>query len=218
MKVVNIALVEDDADVREGWEYILAQTDGLQCTGSFPTGENFLADLETGSPDVVLMDIQLPGMSGIQCIKQAKEKCPSLQCIMLTVFDDQDSIFQALSAGATGYLLKTASPGMLVNAVREVHRGESPMSGSIARKVIQYFQQPSASIIPKESEKSDSHRDKLTEREIEIVQRLSDGRLYKEIANDLNISMDTVRSHIRNVYEKLQVRNRTEAVNKVFRP
>jgi DNA-binding NarL/FixJ family response regulator len=156
-------------------------------------------------------------MSGIQCIKQAKAKRPSLQCIMLTVFDDQDSIFQALSAGATGYLLKTASPDTLLNAIREVHRGESPMSGSIARKVIQYFQQPSAPVIPKKSDKPDSYRDKLTEREVEIVQSLSEGRLYKEIANDLNISMDTVRSHIRNVYEKLQVRNRTEAVNKVFR-
>ncbi|MBE0647022.1 MAG: response regulator transcription factor [Bacteroidales bacterium] len=205
---IRIAIVEDDKTVREGLQMLLNGSPGYSCVAVFGSGEEALAGLPEISPDVVLMDINLPGINGIECILKLKELDLSMVFIMLTVFEDADAIFKSLSAGACGYLLKHTPPVKLLEAIQDVHRGGSPMSGEIARKVVQSFQHPttktSTSLI-------------LTKREEEILGFLAEGYFYKEIAASLNISVETVRTHIRNIYEKLQVRTRTEAVLKYLK-
>jgi DNA-binding NarL/FixJ family response regulator len=202
---IRMAVVEDDRTVREGLQMLLNGSPGFACVAAYANGEDAVAGIPQVNPDVVLMDINLPGMNGIECILNLKEQRLPAQFIMLTVFEDADAIFRSLSAGATGYLLKQTPPAKLLEAIQDVHRGGSPMSGEIARKVVQSFQHPASSA---------NTPNGLTKREEEILSYLVKGYFYKEIAGLMFISVETVRTHIRNIYEKLQVRTRTEAILK----
>lgn len=202
---IRVAVVEDDRTVREGLQMLLQGSPGFSCIAVYSNGEDALAGLPEVKPDVVLMDINLPGINGIECILTLKALDVNMQFIMLTVFEDADAIFKSLSAGASGYLLKQTPPLKLMEAIEEVHNGGSPMSSEIARIVVESFQSRSSVSSPAGG---------LTPREEEILAHLAKGYLYKEIADRANISIDTVRSHIRHIYEKLQVKTRTEAVLK----
>ena len=204
-QIIRIAVVEDDRMVREVLGILLNGTPGFSCIALYGNGEDAVSGLQTMNPDVVLMDINLPGMSGIECILSLKAMYHSMLFIMLTVFEDSDAIFQSLSAGASGYLLKQTPPAKLLEAILDVYKGGSPMSREIARKVVQSFQHPAS---------YSGNEIKLTKREEEILLHLVKGLFYKEIASLLFISMDTVRTHIRHIYEKLQVRTRSEAIYK----
>ena len=202
---IRIAVVEDDKTIREGLLMLLNGSPGFSCIAAYGNGEDAVAGLPEVKPDVVLMDIHLPGISGIECILALKDQKVPAQFIMLTVFEDADAIFHSLSAGASGYLLKQTPPVKLLEAIQDVFRGGSPMSGEIARKVVQSFQHP----LPDYAAANG-----LTKREEEILTYLVKGYFYKEIAGLLFISVETVRTHIRNIYEKLQVRTRSEAILK----
>ena len=204
-KKIRIAVVEDDLTVREGLQILLQGTPGLTCVATFASGPDALDGLPEIKPDVVLMDIDLPGLNGIECILKLKAQHFPGQFIMLTVFEDSNAIFHSLAAGASGYLLKETPPAKLLEAIQDVYKGGTPMSSEIARKVVESFHQPENEI------KNDSG---LTDRENEILSHLAKGYMYKEIAELLYISIDTVRSHIRHIYEKLQVNTRTEAILK----
>lgn len=203
---IRVSIVEDNAKVRSNLEKLIQVTPGFVCEGAYPDAETALKELPKVKPDVLLMDIKLPGMTGVECVRQLKPQLPKTQVVMLTVYENTDLIFQALSAGATGYMLKQTPPAELLDAVRDVHNGGSPMSSHIARKVVASFQeQPSAAAKELET---------LTSREQEVLDYLAKGFLYKEIAEAMHISYDTVHTHIRKIYEKLHVRSRTEAVAK----
>lgn len=200
---IKVAVVEDDSRVREGLLALLNGGDEFRCTGVFPNAESALKSLPREWPDVVLMDINLPNMSGIECVAQLKEAKPALQIIMLTICADDEQIFSSLKAGASGYLVKKTRPAEILEAIIEVHSGGAPMSSAIARKVVQCFREPRA-------QKSED----LSRREHEILSFLAKGYQNKEIAEALSLSVLTVSTHIRNIYEKLHVRSRTEAVLK----
>ena len=202
---IKVAIVEDNDEVRENLSILINTTDGFDCIESFNSCENALKILPSKKTDVVLMDINLIGINGIECTRKLKELMPETQIIMLTVYEDTDSIFESLKAGASGYLLKRTSTDKILEAIDEVYKGGSPMSNQIARRVVQSFQKP---IHPHMEELN------LSKREMEILDCLSKGYRYKEIAEILFISIDTVRSHIRKIYEKMHVRSRTEAVIK----
>ncbi len=174
----------------------------------YANAEDALKDLPRAKPDVVLMDINLPGMNGVECVRQLKKIAPEIQVMMLTVYEDTENIFNALAAGASGYMLKRTPAKELLEAIQEVKRGGSPMTTHIARKVVQSFQRPAAAVAETEN---------LSEREQQVLDLLSQGLMYKEIADKLNISYETVHTYIRRIYEKLQVRTRTEAVAKFLR-
>jgi len=175
--------------------------------GAYKTGEEALAQLPEVGADIVIMDINLPGMNGIECIRKVKGKSPGTQFMMFTVYENDEKVFEALKAGASGYLLKNTGLLQIAESVRELHDGGSPMSANIARKLVNLFRDKS---------KEASPMDVLTNRENEILQLLSKGLLYKEIADQLQITPGTVRQHIHKIYEKLHVQNRTEAINKAF--
>jgi DNA-binding NarL/FixJ family response regulator len=200
---IKIMIVEDDEAVREGLRMLINGSDGYSCIAACRTAEEALDEISGDQPQVVLMDINLPGMNGIECVVGIKNTFPEIQVMMLTVFDNTDEIFRSLEAGATGYMLKKTPPARLLEAISELVNGGSPMSGEIARKVVQAFAKPVQHRFPEAN---------LTAREEEILSFLSKGFLYKEIASELFISIDTVRTHIRKIYQKLQVRTRTEAL------
>jgi DNA-binding NarL/FixJ family response regulator len=200
---IRIIIVEDDEAVRDGLGMLINGSPGFQCVAACRTAEEALNLIPDLSPHVALMDINLPGMNGIDCVVRIKSSWPEIQVMMLTVFDNTEEIFKSLTAGATGYLLKKTPPAKLLEAITELVNGGSPMSGEIARKVVQTFSNPSNSHFPESN---------LTAREEEILSYLSKGFLYKEIAAELFISIETVRTHIRKIYQKLQVRTRTEAL------
>ncbi|MBI5215546.1 MAG: response regulator transcription factor [Ignavibacteriae bacterium] len=202
---ITVALVEDNKEIREGLTVLINGSEGFECVAAYPTAEEALRKIESDDPDVVMMDIQLPGMSGIECVRQLKAKLPKLQIMMQTIYEDDERIFDSLLAGASGYILKKTPPTKFLEAIQDLHNGGSPMSSQIARKVVQSFQKLGTS--SKETEN-------LTSREHEILSLLAKGYRYKEIAEMLFISIETVRTHLRNIYEKLQVRSRTEAVLK----
>lgn len=201
---IKVAIIEDDTKVRESLSVLVSGTRDLKLTNSFPNAEVALAQLGQDWPDVLLMDINLPNMSGIECASLVKARRPQVQIVMLTAYEDKERIFDSLKAGASGYLLKRASPAEILEAITEVHAGGSPMTTSIARKLVQYFQQRPSS---KDTEN-------LTKREREILDLLAKGFQYKEIADQLSITTGTVRNHLQHIYEKLHVRSRTEAVVK----
>lgn len=202
---IKIGIVEDVKETREALASLIEGAPGLLCAGVASTGENALRIFPPLNPDVVLMDIKLPGISGIQCVAQLKRQLPRTQILMLTTYEDSDLIFDALRAGASGYLLKKTDPQEILQAISQVHEGGSPMSVHVARKVVNHFQQ-----LPKPA----SEVEQLTPREHEILVLLAKGYRYKEIVDQLNISLSTVRTHIRAVYDKLHVQSRTEAVVK----
>lgn len=205
---IKVAIVEDNDGIRESLSILISGSEGFKCQATFKSAEEALEKLPLFEIDVVLMDINLPGITGIECTKILKEKKPEIQIIMQTVYENSEMIFESLKAGASGYLLKRTPPAKLLEAIEDVYKGGSPMSGQIARMVVESFQSKF---------KEGNNLPQLTEREIEILHHLSQGFRYKEIADKLFISMDTVRSHIRHIYEKLQVRSRTEAVLKYYK-
>ena len=205
LKPITVAIVEDDEEILGGLESLISRSRGFRCLATCSSAESALDELPGLKPNVVLMDINLPRMSGIECVRRMKAQLPEVQVIMQTVYEDYETIFQSLAAGAVGYLLKKTPPEKLLEAIRDVHNGGSPMSSQIARKVVHTFLQTGTS--PKETEN-------LTKREHEILTYLSKGYRYKEIADVLYISVETVRTHLRNIYEKLHVRSRTEALLK----
>ena len=205
----TLSIVEDDPVIRAGWVKIVNRSSGYRCISDYGSAEAALAGLVKEGPDFVLMDINLPGKSGIECTRELKRRLPKLEIVMLTMFDDRDNLFEALRAGATGYLLKRTSPAGLLEALDELKAGGSPMSPQIARQVVQFFRQNEPAVGA-----GVDGVEKLSPRENEILRCLSEGRHYKEIADQLNLSTNTVRTHIRRTYEKLHVRSRTEAVVK----
>ena len=199
----SVVVVEDDGGLREQLVKILNSAPGIRCVGACPSAEDALKVIPARKPDVVLMDIRLPAMSGIDCVVALKQILPALQIIMLTVYEDSESIFRALKAGAGGYLVKSSPPAKLLEAIVDVSRGGAPMSSPIARKVVQHFQlagPPSA------------QSPELSPREREVLDLLASGYIYKEIGDKLGISSETVRTHVKNICEKMHVRSRLEAV------
>jgi DNA-binding NarL/FixJ family response regulator len=205
---ISVSIVEDSDKFRETLARILNRSEGFRCISQYPNAEDALKALPQDKPEVVLMDINLPGMNGVECVRQLKVLIPTIQVMMLTVYEDTENIFNALAAGATGYMLKRTPRDELLEAIREVHRGGSPMTTHIARKVVLSFQRAAPAASPTEN---------LSPREQEVLDCLAKGFLYKEIAEKLSISYETVHTYIRRIYEKLQVRTRTEAVAKFLR-
>lgn len=206
---IRVSIVEDNAQLRQTLARVLQRADGFEFISDYETAEAALEGLPADRPEVVLMDINLPGINGVECVRRLRPQLPDTQIIMLTVYEDTENIFNALAAGATGYLLKRTPRTELLEAIQEVRRGGSPMTAHIARKVVQSFQK----IPPAEAPAADN----LSPREQEVLDLLSQGFLYKEIADKLGISYETVHTYIRRIYEKLQVRTRTEAVAKFLR-
>ena len=205
---ISVSIVEDNDKLRGTLARVINRADGFRCVSDYANAEDALKDLPQVKPDVVLMDINLPGMNGVECVRQLKQLLPQTQVMMLTVYEDTENIFNALAAGANGYMLKRTSSKELLEAIHEVHRGGSPMTMHIARKVVSSFQKTAATAQPTEN---------LSEREQQVLDLLSQGLMYKEIADKLAISYETVHTYIRRIYEKLQVRTRTEAVAKFLR-
>lgn len=204
---IAVSIVEDDPGVRSSLVKLINSSPGYRCVSQHSSAEDALDEIPKLKPDVTLMDINLPGgLNGVECVRKLKPLLPRTQVIMLTVYQNTDNIFKALAAGATGYLLKQTPPSELLAAIRDVNAGGSPMSGHIARKIVQSFQEPA----PKAFEEASA----LSPREAEVLDLLARGFLYKEIADQMKISYATVHTHIRHVYEKLHVRSRTEAVAK----
>ncbi len=200
---IKVSVVEDDHLLRGRFVELLDGADGFQCWSSHSSAEDALDQLANRPPDVALVDIQLPGIDGIECVRRLKAMHPALPMLMITVFDDNERVFESLKAGARGYLVKRAPREELLEAIATVHDGGSPMSPHVARKVVQYFNELGAPVPGVES---------LTDREREVLDRLARGDYYKEIAGHLSISINTVRKHLTKIYDKLQVHSRTEAV------
>jgi DNA-binding NarL/FixJ family response regulator len=199
----SVFVVEDDSGLREQLVKILNSAPGIRCVGASPSAEDALRLIPVRKPDVVLMDIRLPAMSGIECVAELKQICPALQIIMLTVYEDSESIFRALKAGAGGYLVKSSPPAKLIEAIVDVSKGGAPMSSHIARKVIHHFHEVGA---------ASSRAQELSPREREVLDLLSSGYIYKEIGDKLGIGVETVRTYVKNICEKMHVRSRLEAV------
>lgn len=208
--MINVAIVEDNTTIREGLAALINGTEGYKCVGSFGDVESFLPKINILDIDVVLMDIGLPGMNGIEGVKNAMVKDPDLSVLMLTVYEESEFVFDALCAGACGYLVKKTPPTRLLEAIKDANDGGSPMSSRIARQVITAFKE--GKNISSEEKDFD-----LTEREVSVLNLLADGFNYQEIAETLYISVDTVRHHIRNIYKKLHVHSQSEAVAKAIR-
>ena len=209
MKSIEVAIIEDVADYRNTLKIMINGTLGLHCQQAYSNGENAISDLQNHPPDIVMVDLGLPGISGIECIRKLKQGFPKIQFLVLTISDEDDKIFDALTAGASGYLLKNTSPSKIIESIREVYDGGAPMSAQIARKVVESFQKPTNS-------RKNPYEDLLTKREKEVLKLLSKGLLYKQIASKLYISLETVKSHCHNIYEKLHVSTRTEALREYY--
>jgi DNA-binding NarL/FixJ family response regulator len=208
-KTIGVSIVDDEVDLRENIAGYVDSSKGFRCLGVHSSAEEALVNLPKEKPDVVLMDINMGGMNGIECVRLLKPKLPDTQIVMLTVFEDTEKIFAALAAGASGYLLKRLAPSKLLEAIREVHEGGSPMSAPIARKVVLSLQPVLA--VPGDETVG------LSPREREVLDGLAEGQAYKQIADKLGVSIHTVRNYIRRIYEKLHVCSRTEAVAKYLR-
>lgn len=208
--MIDVIIVEDNDIIREGFSMLINGTEGYSCIGAYSNCEDFLDELDDKPVDVVLMDIGLPGMNGIEGLKKAKEKRSDIDILMLTIYEDSNMVFEALCAGACGYLVKKTPPSKLLDAIKEVYNGGSPMSSQIARKVIGVFQQNKNFAFGNE-------KFGLSGRELEVLNLLSTGNNYQDIADKLFISVDTVRHHIRNIYKKLHVHSQSEAVAKAIR-
>ena len=206
---IKVAIVDDDEGIRTSLAALIRRAPNFKLAGDYANAETALKEIPRHPPDVVLMDINLPGMNGVECVRQLKAALPGVQFLMLTVYEDSDSLFNSLKAGASGYLLKRTASARLLEAIRDVHSGGSPMTPQLARRVVQFFTRP--------ADGASSSLSGLTPGEKEFLDQLSNGYSYKEIADRMKISIDTVRSYVRTVYEKLHVHSRTEAVVKYLR-
>jgi DNA-binding NarL/FixJ family response regulator len=209
MQKLRVVLFEDNFHLRESLYFLINSASDMECVGYFANADNLKENIARTKPDVVLMDIEMPGINGIQAVQQLKSAFPAVQVLMQTIFQDDNNVFQAICAGASGYLLKSASPDEYLQAVRDVYNGGSPMSGPIARKVLLRFQQ---SIQPEKPAQYD-----LTPKELEVLSQLVEGKSFKMIADSLHVTYETVRSHMKNIYAKLHVHSNTEAVIKALR-
>lgn len=204
---IRVAIVEDDASIRENLSRLIDEAPGFRCDALYANAEQALHSIPRDPPDVVLMDLNLPGVSGIECVRRLKKLLPRLQIMVITVYQDSDKVFAALEAGAGGYLLKRTLPDKLLEAIRDMHEGGAPMSSYIARKVVQSFQKSTAHV---------AGLDTLSPREEEILHLMASGYHNKEIATQLRVSPETVRVHLRHIYEKLHVNSRSQAVVKLL--
>jgi DNA-binding NarL/FixJ family response regulator len=202
---ISVSIVEDDPEVRASLARLIDNSPGFRCVSQHASAEGALQEIPRVNPDVTLMDINLSGLNGVECVRRLKPLLPATQVIMLTVYQNTEHIFNALAAGATGYMLKQTRPADLLAAIRDAHEGGSPMSSHIARRIVQSFQQPASRTAEAQS---------LSPREAQVLDLLAKGYLYKEIADTMGVTYATVHTHIRHVYEKLHVRSRTEAVAK----
>ena len=207
-KVINVAIVEDTRDIRESMLTLIEDNPGFKCSGAYESAEAAIADIPGNIPEVVLMDINLPGMNGIEAIRHLKQTYPEIKFLMCTIFNDDENVFQSLKAGAGGYILKNSSSQKISEAIIELQEGGAPMSATIAKQVIDSFHR-----LPKEAA---SIHAELTPREMEVLRLLSRGLLCKEVASRLDIGTQSIRNHCANIYEKLQVNSKTEAINIVF--
>jgi len=205
----QVSIVEDNEQLRGTLARVLNRAEGFKCVSHYGSAEDALKSLPVDKPDVVLMDINLPGMNGVECVRQLKQVLPAVQVIMLTAYEDTENIFNSLAAGASGYLLKRSKSSEIIEAIHDVRSGGSPMTTHIARKVVQSFQQRAVMPLAPDEE--------LSPREQEVLNCLAQGLMYKEISDKLGIGFETVRTYIRRIYEKLHVRTRTEAVAKALR-
>lgn len=211
MKEIRVCIVDDNPDLRSALEEILRMSDDYRCIGTMSDAKEAIQKLPLLKPDVVLMDINLGSdESGIDCVKRLKPQIPQTNFMMCTVYEENEKIFEALSAGASGYILKKTAPGKMLEAIKELYEGGAPMSSQIARKVVAAFQ------VKASANQNAEQLEDLSNREKEILEQLSKGLMYKEIAAELHISAETVRKHVYHVYEKLHVTNRIEAVNKYY--
>ena len=204
---IKVAIFEDNQLLRESLQQLINNAEGMACSGAFPDANKLLRNMQMANPDVVMMDINMPGISGIEAVQVIKEKFPQVHILMQTVFDDNDKIFAAICAGASGYMLKKTSPLKMIEAIRETYLGGAPMTASVAVKVLQMFRQQTI----EKTEFID-----LSEREKKILAQLVKGKSYKTIASDCFISIDTVSTHVRHIYEKLHVHSKSEAVAKAI--
>ncbi len=202
---IKVSIIEDNRGTLDSLKELLGRAPGLTCAGAYPSAEEAISAISKEQPDVALVDINLPGMNGVECVSRLKRQHPKLQLLILTTYEESDLIFDSLRAGANGYLLKNMRPAEIIQAIEQVHGGGSPMSMHIARKVVSYFQKEA---------NNRSEVENLTQREHEILSLLAKGFLYKEIADQLAISLSTVRAHLHTIYEKLHVQSRTQAVVK----
>ncbi len=210
--MITVSIVDDESKLRESIATFVNGSPGFRCVSSYGSAEAALKQLPADKPDVVLMDINLGAVSGIECVEELKKRFPDMQILMLTVYEDTEKIFRALAAGASGYLLKRSSPSTLLAAIKEVHGGGSPMTSSIARKVVGSFQKQKPV-----ADASGEIKGQLSPREQAVLDGLAKGWTYKQLASELDISIDTIRTYIRRIYEKLHVQSRTEAVAKYMR-
>jgi DNA-binding NarL/FixJ family response regulator len=203
---ISVAIIEDLEEIREGLKNYIDSDKELVVVSAVSSAEEAMVMLPKLQPDIAIMDINLPNMNGIRCIRTIKDDCPATQFMMFTIYENDEKIFQALQAGASGYLLKNTEPSQILEAIKELHHGGSPMSPNIARKLVNIFREKNESTVSSAL---------LGKRENDVLELLSQGLLYKEIADRLSLAVGTVRQHIHNIYEKLHVHNRTEALNKV---
>ncbi len=208
MARIKVSIVEDLDDIREGLISILATDERFEVLPSYTSAEAAADEMPAWQPDIAVMDINLPGMSGIECIRKIKSDCPGTQFMMFTIYEDDEKVFEALSAGANGYLLKKTPFPKIAESIVELYEGGAPMSTQIARKVIHQFQ---------DKNKEPEEKNLLSPKEYDVLNLLSKGFLYKEIGDKLGISVNTVKQHIHKIYQKLHVSNRTEAINKIYR-
>jgi DNA-binding NarL/FixJ family response regulator len=204
---IRVAVVEDDAGLRQTLTTFINRSGGMRCVAGYGSAEAALEGLPENRPDVVLMDVRLPGMSGVECVARLRRTLPDAKAVMLTAYEDTDDVFRSLTVGAFGYLLKSVEPARLREAIREAHEGGSPISGSVARKLVEFFRVPAAGV-PEDGRALTA----LSPREVDILRLLAEGHAYKQVADGLSISINTIRTHIKRIYEKLHVHSRTEAV------
>lgn len=210
MDIIEVAIIEDKMEYRNALKVMINGTPGFSCRYAYANGKSAIEGIQKYQPDIIMVDLGLPDISGIECIRQLKEIYHNLQFLVLTISEQDDDVFMALKVGASGYLLKDTTPAKILECIKELYDGGAPMSAQIARKVVSHFQKPLKKRKP-------SFEKLLTRREQEVLELLSRGMLYKEIATELNIAIATVKTHCRNIYEKLHVNTRTEALLKYFR-
>lgn len=204
--IIKVVIIEDDKELAFFLQELISNTEGFECEHIFYTGEDAIRGIPKLSPDVILTDVGLPEMSGVECIAFLKPLHPTINFLICTSYSDSETVFEALKAGATGYVTKGDDPNNILDAIRQIHAGGSPMSHHIARLVVNHFQ----------VRKNLPETEHLSQRELDVLQPLSEGYRYKEIADQLHISPETVRTHVRNIYQKLSVTSRMEAINKVY--